>query len=393
MTIDRGTLSEVSALRDDLGVLSLYVDADPSKQAHRPTAWEVQVKNELAGLRSSVRENETRERAKAIHAALDDLEPEIERTAHPSTRGRGRALFAALGASTRLSLEFQLPTETRAVLSATTFIRPLLAAYAQGRPAGLVTLSRSGVVVYGWDFGAVEEVERWSIHAETSEWRRMKGPAGSNPALSQQTAPQHDRFERRLEEHQAGLVADVGAELAGLRDARGWGRLVLAGDGKLRTALKRELGQTPGGELVETDRKLESLGPTELGAALLPELEKARVRQRAELALRVDDIARAGGGATTGVRATVAALAEGRVSELLIEHGRDFAGVRAPDGTLFAELGSAVGADASQLVDEPRLGERMIERALATGADVITLEASEAAPLDDAGGVGALLRW
>lgn len=393
MTIDRDSLGSVAALADDLGVLSIYVDADPSGQARRPTVWEVQIKNELAELRSAVKENETRKRAKAIQAALDVLKPEIERTADPSTHGRGRALFAALGASTKISLAFQLPIETRVVLSTNAFIRPLIAAFEQGRPAGFVTLSRSGVVVYGWDFGAVEVVERWSIDVQTSEWRRLKGPAGSNPALSQQTAPQHDRFERRLEEHQASLIADVGGELASLRDARGWRRLVLAGDARLRAALKGALAPSPGGELVETDRKLEGLGPTELGAALLPDLEQARAQERAETALRVDGLARAGGKATTGVRATVAALAEGRVSELLIERGRDYMGVRAPDGALFAERSSAVGVDPSELIDEPRLGERMIERALATGADVITLEPSEAAPLVDAHGIGALLRW
>ena len=156
MAINRDTLGTVAALADDLGVLSLYVDADPSQQAQRPTAWEVQIKNELAELRSALDENETRERASAIRAALEELEPEIERTAHPSTQGRGRALFVALGASTKISLEFQLPIETRVVLSTNAFIRPLIAAFEQGRSAGLVTLSRSSVVVYGWDFGAVE---------------------------------------------------------------------------------------------------------------------------------------------------------------------------------------------------------------------------------------------
>ena len=393
MAINRDTLGTVAALADDLGVLSLYVDADPSQQAQRPTAWEVQIKNELAELRSALDENETRERASAIRAALEELEPEIERTAHPSTQGRGRALFVALGASTKISLEFQLPIETRVVLSTNAFIRPLIAAFEQGRSAGLVTLSRSSVVVYGWDFGAVEAVRSWSIDVATSEWRRMQGPASSSPALSQQTAPQHDRFERRVELYQAGLVADIGGELARLRDSRGWRRLVLAGDAKLRAALRGAIAPSPGGELVETDRKLENLGPAELAAALLPELETARARQRAETALRVDGLARAGGKATTGVRATLAALAEGRVSALLIERGRVYVGVRGPNGALYAERGSAVGVDPSELIDEPHLGERMIERALATDADVTTLEPSEATPLADADGVGALLRW
>jgi len=78
---------------------------------------------------------------------------------------------------------------------------------------------------------------------------------------------------------------------------------------------------------------------------------------------------------------------------LLIERGRDYFGVRAPDGTLYAERASAIGVEASDLIDEPLLGERMVERALAIGADVLTLEPDEALPLAEADGVGALLRW
>jgi hypothetical protein len=139
----------------------------------------------------------------------------------------------------------------------------------------------------------------------------MQGPAASQPQLSQQTAPQHDRFERRREEHRTGLVADVAMEVASHRDTRAWGRLVLAGDAKLRAALKSGLPSSSRGEALETDQKLENLSFAQLESALVPELDKARAAQRAETATRVDGLARSGSAATTGVRATVAALAEG----------------------------------------------------------------------------------
>ena len=50
-----------------------------------------------------------------------------------------------------------------------------------------------------------------------------------------------------------------------------------------------------------------------------------------------------------------------------------------------------VGADRATLVPEPHLGERMIELALDSSAEVTILEPSAAEPLAD--GVGALLRW
>jgi len=102
------------------------------------------------------------ERASAILAGLEDLTTEIERATHPSTHGRGRALFAALGDAATVAFEFQVPIETRVVFSTTAFIRPLLAAFERGRPAGFVTLSRSEVVLYGWDSGTLELIERWS---------------------------------------------------------------------------------------------------------------------------------------------------------------------------------------------------------------------------------------
>jgi hypothetical protein len=63
MTIDRDRLANVATLTDELGVLSLYVNADPSEQAQRPTAWEVEIKNQLAEIVPAVKTDETRERA------------------------------------------------------------------------------------------------------------------------------------------------------------------------------------------------------------------------------------------------------------------------------------------------------------------------------------------
>ena len=54
---------------------------------------------------------------------------------------------------------------------------------------------------------------------------------------------------------------------------------------------------------------------------------------------------------------------------------------------------SAPGLAASELVAEPLLGERMIERALETGAEVTPLTDPEAELLADCGGVAAILRW
>jgi hypothetical protein len=61
------------------------------------------------------------------------------------------------------------------------------------------------------------------------------------------------------------------------------------------------------------------------------------------------------------------------------------------DGALYADAESGVGGFPH--MREPRLTERLVERALATGARVSPIEGAAGDVLSDAAGIGALLRW
>ena len=65
-----------------------------------------------------------------------------------------------------------------------------------------------------------------------------------------------------------------------------------------------------------------------------------------------------------------------------------YTGGVAADGSL---LGWSEGA--STAVAEPRLTERIVERALDTGARLTPIEGAASDVLRDAGGIAALLRW
>jgi len=69
------------------------------------------------------------------------------------------------------------------------------------------------------------------------------------------------------------------------------------------------------------------------------------------------------------------------------------AGARAPDGRLVAAGEVPPGVDPAELVPEPHLVERMIERAFGTGATLVAVEGPSAEPLAPYGGVAARLRW
>ena len=62
----------------------------------------------------------------------------------------------------------------------------------------------------------------------------------------------------------------------------------------------------------------------------------------------------------------------------------------AADGTLQA---ASEGDRAAQNTPEPRLTERLVERAFETGARVSPVEGASRGALAEAGGIAAFLRW
>jgi hypothetical protein len=239
-SISRSAVRELAGLRDPLGVLSIYVDARPASAGARPE-WRLDVENQIGALRENVATTEPHSRRQAILDGLDELAPEIEAVLDPRQSGRTRVLFAGIEQGERRRFHLQLPGSTRVLLEPSAFIRPLLELMHLGRSAGIVSVSRSEVSVLGWEFGVVEPVAVWSIDVDTSQWSELKGPAAPNPASAQQTASQHDRFQRQVLEEQVRAIVAHGDELARLRDARDWDVVIVAGDPRLAEPLAGEL--------------------------------------------------------------------------------------------------------------------------------------------------------
>jgi hypothetical protein len=92
-----------------------------------------------------------------------------------------------------------------------------------------------------------------------------------------------------------------------------------------------------------------------------------------------------------GLSQVAGALNEGRVAHLVYDPDVRYAGSMDADGALYADAEAAAGNRPHTA--EPRLTERLVERALATGARVSPVEGAAGGVLRDAAGIGALLRW
>ena len=99
-----------------------------------------------------------------------------------------------------------------------------------------------------------------------------------------------------------------------------------------------------------------------------------------------------GGRGATGLRETLAALAEGRVDTLLVAADRPIVGRSTVSGTLAAPGEVPPGTGAAELVEDTMLADAMIGQALDTGASVVVLSPGPAQLLGD-DDVAALLRY
>lgn len=393
MDVNQETLVSVMRIRDPYGVLSVYVDADPSEKTRERPAWEVAIKNQLDALRERVKSEGPHETWSALFSRLDALAPELERLLDPKQTGRGRALYAAVADGAVERLAVQLPLPNCVVFERTAYVRPLLAVLDEARPAGIVMVSRSGVRLCEWKLGQAAELARWRFEPETEEWREMKSKPSRSPSPAQQNTLERDRFERRLDEARRRFLGPVAHGLEGIAAGRDWDRLLLTGDPRLTEAFAQALPKTGRRELVFSERLLEDLDKQALSQAVVDELRAAKRRREVQLVERARDCALAGGPGALGLSDTLAALSTGRVHTLMLDGSREWSGLIEPDGRLWPEGTPPGDVPSGELTPEPFLAERMIEQALSTSATVTPVEEEAAALLTEADGVAAILRW
>jgi hypothetical protein len=352
----RDWLSPVVDLDDPIGVLSVYVDADPTLAAGTPPAWQTPIR---AGLRDLVREAQLdwpRADRMTLERRLEELEPELAALLERRDLSRGRALFAGIehGEVRQVVIHAVLPATV--VVGRRAAVLPLLAARQAGGPAGVAELSWSQVVLSEWEFGVLEELERIDLGVDLGG---EHGRPATHPAVPQ-SFPERDRFETAVGSRVLARLREIGGELGRVARARGWETAIVDGDSRFLEAVRDGVG-AGGVDLLPSARPLAGVSAVEAADRVGATLHERRMNDQRELLERLDASATASRDAAVVERA----LAEGRVEHLVLEPSTD-------PGALTIE-------------------ERLLRRALETGARVTVVEEASAAV--GAGGVAAILRW
>lgn len=381
--LDQHALQELNRRVDPLGVLSIYVTVEP---AHHDAAG-IDLGNRFRELHRRIAGDGQRTHSGML-AALERLQPEVERLAGPVGPGRGRVSFAGLDGGWIVRLDSHMPMPNRVVLDDGPFIHPLLELLDEGSPAGVVLFSGESGRLLEWRLGRLRplaEFRRDEIEAPHERAGQIGGgPPGQfhTPIIEHRQAREQDAAERFV-----GRLADAVASTAG---ERGWSRILVSGGQRWTGVLVDQLPASLRGLLIEDQRVLAGLGHQAVTDAVTDRLHENHLAAERRLAERIREAGLAGA-AALGLSEVTAALNEGRAAHLVYDPEVRYSGAVGPDGALYAGAESAGGGEPGR--PEPRLTERIIERALATGTRVSPVEGAAQGALREAAGIAALLRW
>jgi hypothetical protein len=349
-------LVRILELDDPIGVLSVYVDADPALAAGTPPAWQTPIRTKLRELVAEVRREWRREHRMAFEERLGQLEPELTSLLGRRDLSRGRGLFAAVerGEVQRVDVHAVLPSLVTVRRQA--LVLPLVAAWQAGRPAGVARLSWSQVVLSEWEFDVLQDLETIELGVDfAGEPARPM----TNPSVPQ-SFPERDRFETGVGSRVLTRIREVGSEVASKAKARGWDVVVVDGSSRFVEAFEEGIGPHRA-SVLPTKEPLANVSRVEAADRVSSVLRARRLAVQESLVEQLDASASATRDATVVERA----LSEGRVEHLLLDAPGESGGLAA--------------------------GETLLRQAVRTGAEVTVVEAASSSLGPD--GVAALLRW
>jgi peptide subunit release factor 1 (eRF1) len=395
MNIDQTTVRQLLEFTDPLGVLSITTGFTPAQAADTQPAARIELRNQLRDLQARLGDSDDGDRARALDQVVDSLGDDLDGLVGPRASGRGRALFVGLSDHRREQFSLQTPFENRVVLKDRPFLRPLVAAIDEGRPAGLIVADRQQVRTLEWTLGETRELATMDFELGDAQLAdRGGGPVSANPARGQQSVSHREAFDDRINENRYRFLKQAAATIAGMVDDRRWDRVVVAGTTRVRDQLIELFDLPNGTDVLTAEASWENRSAAQLAAQAWPLLRSVHRQRERALVDRAVERTLAGGTGALGARKVCEAANMGRIEHLAFSHDAAIAGYISEQDTLHAEVSGQVAQAGLQMTPEPYLVERLVERVLTMGGRVTRVDDEDTAlGMQAHQGVVALLRW
>lgn len=336
----------------------------PVVSVYLNTQWVDEHQRERVRVFLKSRLHEARQSGRAVGADLDWIEAQgralVDRTLFVDANGV--ALFACEPAGLREVLPVRVPFEDTFVVDARPFLRPL-ARVVEETPAALVVFidgTRARLIPLDPSGPEAEVVLDSGVEGR----HRLGGWA----ALAQ------SRYQRHIREHREQHFEAVAAAIVEWSERQGAEKVVLCGEPRMTAALRKHLPERATRGIVGAIAGTRYEPATRLGARAADLLARVQDGREGEAVEAVLAEAAAGSAAVAGLESTLAAVNRGAVRELyVLEAFREAGAACATCGTLQQRFHFRC-AFCGREIRATELGEAMVERVLAAGGRVTTVE-------------------
>lgn len=380
--LTREVLRELATADPKRLVISVHARTDPRDPANigGSPAWLIALRNGLGAVAKRLEAGDDRDNRLAFRALRRRIEQELGDLS-PTGRARSVAWILDRGEySERFSLQLPLRGD-KVVADTKPFVSPLVDIADRGARTGVILVAGDLVRLVQIEQAEATEPQPSTYELSLGDWRPFGGTAGGSPARGQLTTSHEERYRARVQAQRDQLFETAAAQTAKRLETLGWERIVLVSEtqvaSRFRETLPAEVSQRM---IAEADLNLAGEEPTVIADAIEPLIEDAWRKRTTALIELACERAKAGGLATIGAQETFGALVEGRVEHLVLDPDHDFS--------------SSAGMMPPSIVGPPdMLGERAVETAIATSAQVTTIPTASSQTLGDAGGMVALMRY
>ncbi len=393
LTFQPDTLDRVTRLEARDGVLSVYLDVEPSEMQRE--GFEAALLDLWKPVRAQVRDTDLAVR----------LEQEIDRVnayvrSWDVAPGRSVAIFSSLALDTFLPVALDVPVLTGARFWPRAYLLPLIAALDEHERycVALVDKERARFLTV-W----MGRIEQRSAFADPlpgrpggGDWATAPAPRGRGNIAEMGPGRVHSSqaaYVRHLEYHVHLHLQRVIDELWRLSRHRTFDRLIIGGPPEAVSALRPMLPRSLAARVVGEFGGEWYASDAELVDRVRGIEEQAERTHEAALVSDILERAPKGQLAVTGWDGTLAALGEGRVHRLVLIEGETASGYACPEGHFVAKRHTEL----CPLCDEPvwvidDLAAQAARLAMATDAEVEFVR-GEAAELLRSHGAAAILRY
>jgi peptide chain release factor subunit 1 len=357
---------------DGVPITSVYLTVD-GRRYPKKSDYEVRLGELLRGARAQA-EPFGRD---AVRSVESDLEAMTRHVREEFERGdtRGLALFSSHDAGLWEDVRVPRPVRNRSVVAPAADVLPLEHLLETCRPVCTALVDYARARLFLSVVGRIEEI--------SDVWDEV-------PGRHDQGGWAQMRMQRHVDDHRRKHLKNVADALFRLWKRRPFDDLILAGPAEAHTDLEHDLHPYLAQRVRASITLPMVASPEEVlrrSAEIEEEIERRARREQVE---RLAQASANGRGGVVGIAGTLAALSDGRVSELLVSVDLTAAGGHCPSCGRFTEQAGDCDRCGAPLEAVPDVIESAVVQALRQGSRVETVEDGG---LSELGGIGVFLRF